>query len=71
MNKDDTTKLVVGIYKLLEEQNPHTFDAYVATMSIAATIAARNGITEEEFIRDCKDCFADGKTVSKMGVTIN
>ena len=71
MNKDDTTKLVIGIYKLLEEQNPHMLDAYVATMSVAATIAARHGITKEEFMRDCKDCFADGETVSKTGVTIN
>jgi hypothetical protein len=71
MNKNDTTKLVIGIYKLLEEQNPHMLDAYVATMSVAATIAARYGITSEEFIRDCTDCFADGETVSKKGITFN
>lgn len=71
MKKDDTTKLVVGIYKLFEEQNPHMLDAYVATMSIAASIAARYGITSEEFLRDCKASFADGETASNMKFTIN
>ena len=69
--KDETTDLIVNIYKIFHEKESNMFDAYVATMSIAASIAARHGITSEEFIRDCKDCFADGETVSKTGVTIN
>ena len=69
--KDETTDLIVNIYKIFHDKESNMFDAYVATMSIAATIAARHGITSEEFIRDCKDCFADGETVSKTGVTIN
>ena len=69
--KEETTKIVVEIYKIFHDAEANVFDAYVATMSIAASLAANHGITEEEFLRDCKDCFADGKTVDKMSFTIN
>jgi hypothetical protein len=69
--KDETVRLITGIYEIFERENPPMLDAYIAAMSIAASIAANNGVTEEEFIRDCKDSFADGKAVSITKFTIN
>lgn len=69
--KEDTTKLIIEIYKIFHDKESNMFDAYLATLSIAASIAANHGVTESEFLRDCKDCFADGETVKMQSFTIN
>lgn len=69
--KEETTQLIMDIYGIFHEREANMFDAYVAAMSIASSIAANHGITEEEFLRDCKECFADGATVDKMNLTLN
>lgn len=69
MTKKETTELVTDIYKIFYDKESNMMAAYVATMSIASSIAQSIGITQEEFLRDCKDSFADGETVGK--VTIN
>lgn len=69
--KEETTQLIMDIYGIFHTRESNMFDAYLATLSIACSIAANHGITEEEFLRDCKECFADGVTVDKMNFTIN
>jgi len=69
MTKEETTQLIVDIYKIFHDKESNMFDAYLATLSITASIAATHGVTEEEFLRDCKESYADGKTVDS--VTIN
>jgi hypothetical protein len=69
--KEETTQLITDIYGIFQEREANMFDAYVATMSIAASIAANHGVTEDEFLRDCRESFEDGSTVSKMNFTIN
>ena len=69
MTKEKTTQLIVDIYKMFYDRESNMFDAYLATLSITASIAATHGVTEQEFLRDCKESFADGKTIDP--VTIN
>jgi hypothetical protein len=69
--KDETAQLIMDIYAIFHERETNMFDAYIATLSIASSIAANHGVTTKEFLGDCKDCFADGQTVSKQSFTIN
>ncbi len=69
MTKEETTQLIVDIYKIFHDKESNMFDAYLATLSITASIAATHGVTEEEFLRDCKDSFADGQKIDS--ITIN
>lgn len=69
MTKEKTTQLIVDIYEMFYERESNMFDAYLATLSITASIAATHGVTEEEFLRDCKDSFADGQKIDR--ITIN
>ena len=69
MTKKETTELVTDIYKIFYDKESNMMAAYVATMSIASSIAQSIGITQEEFLRDCKDSFSDGETIGK--ITIN
>ena len=69
MTKEETTQLIVDIYKIFHDKESNMFDAYLATLSITASIAATHGVTEEEFLRDCKDSFADGQKIDN--ITIN
>ena len=58
--KDETTNLIIGIYGLFHEQEVTMLDAFIATMSIACSIARSHDMSKESFLQECEECFGDG-----------
>ncbi len=58
---DETTKLVIGIYDVFQEQEVTMLEAFMATLSIATSIAKSHNMSKENFLKECEDCFGDGE----------
>ena len=58
---DETIELVIGIYDMFQEQEVTMLEAFIATLSIACTIARNHNMSKENFLQECEDCFEDGE----------